>query len=297
MRVLVTGATGVLGRRVVSHAAAGREDVLAISRSATGARGTDGVEWARWDLASEPCPDAVLAWKPSVIVHTAAMTDVDRCEREPDAARAANATATERVAQLAADTGARLLCVSTDSVFDGRRGGYRDDERPSPINVYARTKVDAERATGQVPGALVIRANFVSDERLTAWILGAAERGEEIPVFTDVVFAPLDVRDLARDLVTLAAASLTGVVHLASDEAISKAVYAERLVAAAGLGARARLARVSADTVPMRAPRPKNTSLVPSAAATRILGARTLRHAIDDYARERIARQKEGRRV
>lgn len=293
MRVLVTGAQGVLGARVVAGAAGDAEAVLAVSRRSSLPTSSGGVDWIRWDLASEPVPEAVAAWRPSVVIHAAAMTDVDGCELRPEQAYAANVTATERIAELAVATGARLLYVSTDSVFDGRRGKYCDGDLPAPVNAYARTKVAGELVASRVPGALIVRVSFVSGERLSAWILEGAAAGREIPVFTDVVFTPVDVRDLADDLLTLAGTDVTGVVHLASAEPVSKADYAERLVRAAGLGNRARLRRVSVDVVPLQAPRPKDTSLIASPTAMRWLGPRTLENAIRDYAREFVACSRE----
>jgi len=166
---------------------------------------------------------------------------------------------------LAARTGARVLYVSTDAVFNGKRGGYRDTDAIDPINVYAQTKAEGERCVLATHTGLVVRLNMVGPEGLTEWVLSNAVAGTCIQVFSDIVFNPVEVRELAALLVPLALSAATGLAHVGSDEAISKAEYAARLIRYAGLTDCAKVERVPYHAGALTAPRPRNTSLVASA--------------------------------
>jgi dTDP-4-dehydrorhamnose reductase len=257
-RFLVTGARGTVGRRLVEALQAAGQPV------ASAIRGPDGLaerlEFA-WNLREEEAPAALLRWRPDRIIHAAAMTDVDACERASAEAEAVNVGGTQRVARLAATVGARLVFLSTDSVFDGERGGYGDDELPNPVNVYAATKLGGERAAAAVPNSLVVRFNVISGERLTRWALTSVAEGVPIRVFTDVRFNPIEARVLAEMLVRLSLSPLEGVCHIASDEVISKAEFVQRLIAYADLLPRAPVTPARWAAAPGGAPRPLDTSL------------------------------------
>src|SRR5581483_5276147 len=103
--------------------------------------------WHALDVTDQRAVTAALAAsRPAVVIHAAAMADVDACEREPERAEAVNARGTAHVADACASLGARLIYVSTDYVFDGEAGPYREDDPPQPLSVYGRTKLAGERA-------------------------------------------------------------------------------------------------------------------------------------------------------
>lgn len=280
-RILVTGASGQLGRRIVALLATRSVACLGTHRTA-------GEQQVAWDLANDAPPE-ITAWRPTLIIHCAALTNVDACERVPETAWAVNAGGTSRVCALARAVGARLVYMSTDSVFDGEHGCYRDDATPSPLNVYAQTKLAGEHAAAHLPNALVVRGNILGPYGLTNWILNTARAGAPVPVFTDVIFNPLDVDDLAGDLIALGLSPLTGLVHVGSDVPMSKADYAERLLVAAGLTQVTSLERMSVDAAAMTATRPKNTSLEPSAVVRTLLGPRSIDAGVLRYVRSNPA--------
>jgi dTDP-4-dehydrorhamnose reductase len=248
----------MVGRSLVEALRAMGSEVAGCSRGRTG---VPGIPHFAWDVVDQRVPAAMLQWGAEYVVHAAAATDVDHCEAHPEEAERVNVAGTAHVAHVARTSGARLVYLSTDSVFDGRRGLYRDDEPPNPINVYAATKARGEGEAMLCPRALVVRFNVIGPERLTSWILTSATRGDLIEVFDDVFFNPIETRDLADLIIELSVTGFEGVCHLASDEVVSKADYAERLVAHAGLMGRARLRRVRLADRCRQAPRPLNTSL------------------------------------
>jgi dTDP-4-dehydrorhamnose reductase len=207
MRLLVTGAAGMLGHRVVADARQRGWDVV-------------GIDVAEADLTdARQARDAVRDAQPDAVVHCAAWTDVDGAESQEALALAVNRDASANLAQEAAAAGARVVAVSTDYVFDGTLRGraYVESDPTSPIGAYGRTKLageDAIRAAN--PNHAIAR---------TAWLFGAggksfpdtmlklaAER-EAVAVVTDQVGSPTWTGHLSPALLDLAASEATGVFH------------------------------------------------------------------------------------
>lgn len=203
--MIVTGATGLLGAELCRFLWSWHE-VIGWARRDPSRAIPAGVTLERVDVTDR---QAVLAglrrWAPAVVVHTAGMTDVDACEREPDAAWKENVEGTRAVAAGCASSESCLVAVSTDYVFDGRQGRpYREEDPAGPVNHYGRTKLEGERealgATSRVTLLRVsglfggARANFVSTaiERLRA--------GQTVPVVTDQVNSPSYTVDLAQGI-------------------------------------------------------------------------------------------------
>ena len=176
-----------------------------------------------------------------MVLHTAAVASIDDCERDPELARRVNVDATATVARLAADAGARLVHVSTDAVFDGTGGPYREDDEPHPLSVYARTKLASEQVALEAhPDALVARVNFFGWSRsgtrsLAEFFRNALVRGEEVTGFADVEFASLYHRDLADALLDASAAGISGVRHVVSSDRCSKYDFGRAVARTFGL--------------------------------------------------------------
>lgn len=155
-RVLIVGARGFLGSYAVD-AAADRAEVLCGSRNSAG---PSDVAIDISDAAS--VNRAVLSARPDAVLLLAAMSDIDRCEAQPEVAFAVNVRGAENVANACARTNARLLYASTAAVFDGRKQGYREDDEVCPISVYGKTKAEAERIVkALVPEAFVFRVSLI----------------------------------------------------------------------------------------------------------------------------------------
>ena len=124
----------------------------------------------------------------------------------------------------------RLVFISTDSVFDGTRGHYRESDMPGPLNAYARSKLAAERVVETIRNGLAIRTNFFGRNPrgagLAEWLLRELGSGREITGFADVVFSPLHCVEAADLVVALATTEATGVLHLGASDAVSKLDFA-----------------------------------------------------------------------
>jgi dTDP-4-dehydrorhamnose reductase len=261
---LVTGASGLLGANLVL-AARERHAVTAVCHRHPVA--LDGVDGLVLDLTRPTAAEELIGQvRPEWIVHCAAAADVDRCEDDPAWAAQLNVETAGRIAAAAVRVGARLVHISTDAVFDGERGGYRETDTPRPLGVYGRTKLEGERAVlAAAPLAVVLRVNFFgwhpwARRGLAEWFLSRLEAGWTAPGFVDAWVSPMLVNDLAERLLAIAALPVTGVYHLAGAECLSKYEFGRRLARAFGVDEDlVRPARI--DEAGLRAPRPRNLCL------------------------------------
>jgi dTDP-4-dehydrorhamnose reductase len=263
--ILVTGASGLLGATVLTAAHDRGREVAGTYREYP--IRLSGVTIGQADLCRpEQVRELVRSVRPQWVVHCAAVTDVDWCERNPDPTWEINVRAAGDVARAAAEVGAGVVYISTDSVFDGQQGGYSEDDSPAPLNVYARSKLAGERAVSEnTDRAIVLRTNLFGWNcrpklSLAEWVLDRLESDTPFPGFEDVIFAPLLVNDLADVIYDLIDRGASGLYHAASAEAMSKYEFA-RLIA--------RVFHLDPDLVrparladkPLGAPRPLNTAL------------------------------------
>lgn len=228
MRVLVIGSSGFVGVWTCARLAADGHEVVTAARSG-GAR--------RVDLAEEgQGARAVAEVSPDAVVLLAAVPDIAPCRDDPALARRVNVDAVGEVAEACARSGARLVHVSTDQVFDGSRGGWREDDEARPIHEYGRTKLAGEGAAlAAQPGAVVARLGLVTGRApegrrsATSGFLAALARGETPTMFTDEIRSPVAVDDVALALADLCASrDVCGVVHVGGDEALTRRALALR---------------------------------------------------------------------
>jgi len=207
MKVLVTGASGLLGSELVSVYRSRDARVVACDRRALDVTDASGV---RERIASE-APDLVL--------HCAAYTAVDRAESESERAFATNGDGTHNVARACAATGARLVYFSTDFVFDGcSETPYRTDDRPHPLSVYGRSKLAGEEAiSGSEAESLTVRTSWLfgaAGANFVSTILKRARSGAPLRVVDDQRGSPTWARDLAETTAELVDNGAMGLVHV-----------------------------------------------------------------------------------
>lgn len=204
--------------------------------------------------------------EPEVVIHAAAATSVDGCEENPGMAQAMNVDATRAVMKGAFHVCARLVHLSTDQVFEGKNALAKESDKPHPINVYGRTKLESEREATLRSDFLIIRTNFFGwgpphKPSLSDWILARLRAGDEVPGFTDVYFTPILVNDLiGRIEIMLASNVRGGWFHVAGVDRVSKYEFARRLAEMFDQNTeKVRATRVA--EAQLRAPRPLDMSL------------------------------------
>lgn len=238
-RVLITGAGGLLGANLALAALERHAVVAAHGRHAVAIPGAESIGVDLTDEAA--CGALVAQTRPDWIIHCAANTNVDACEREPDAAYDLHVTASRYLAEHASKCGAGMVYISTDAVYCGECGDYSEDEAGRAVNVYARTKLEGEHAVmDTLPDALIVRTtlygwNVQPKQSLAEWALAELEAGRSIRGFTDAVFSPILANDLAGVLLDAVEQRLHGVYNVAGREPCSKHAFVTRLAEVFGL--------------------------------------------------------------
>ena len=207
MLVLITGSTGLLGTELCRRLGT-RHSLVGWARrtpAAPGQKGS-GVLMESVDVTDRQVVlEGISRHRPEVVIHSAAMSDVDACELDPSAAMRFNAEAVESVARACASVGSLLITVSTDYVFDGEStGAYREESPPNPISVYGRSKLEGElRALKTAPRCIVLRVSGLYGPARPNFVTGAVERfraGRPVKVVTDQIYSPSYAVDLAEGL-------------------------------------------------------------------------------------------------
>ena len=208
---------------------------------------------------------AVRAEAPDILIHCAALANVDACERDPAAADAANAALTRRVAQ-AAPAGCRVIYISSDGVFPGDAPWSTEEQAPAPRTVYGRSKLEGEREVAQATeNHLIVRTNFYgwsSGRKATfgEWLYGALQTQQPLTLFTDCFFTPIYVVDVVERLTCLLEGTHRGIVHVVGNDRVSKYAFGLRM-AEVGRFSTDCIRPGSIDQMPSPASRPKDMSL------------------------------------
>src|ERR1041385_9175033 len=209
MKVIVTGAGGMVGRALVRHC---------LSR---GAR-VSGLDHAALDITDDSSIESALEREqPDVIFNCAAFTDVDGCQRDAHHARLANARGPELLASACRRHNALLITISTDYVFDGKKDGfYTERDRPNPVSVYGLTKLEGERAAqSQWTRTIIVRSGYLfgtGGANFLALCLDRLRRGGRLGVINDIFGPPTYGSDLAARSCDLAEQDLPEIYHVAN---------------------------------------------------------------------------------
>jgi dTDP-4-dehydrorhamnose reductase len=263
-KILITGASGLLGANLALHYADKSDCTGWFS---TNPISIEGVTTQQVDLTDHAKTDSALQQiKPDLIIHCAASSDVDWSEKHPELARAINEDATEFLAQKSVEFGSKFVFVSSPFIFDGIVGNYDENDPTGPLNAYASSKVRAEqKVIDASTNALIIRACFYGNSpsgnhSIMEWILGLARDGKDVPGFTDSYFSPINVFDLAEALDSAIAVDAIGVLHFGSRNTVSKYEFARMVLEIfnydVGL-----LRPITVDDARLSANRPRDTSL------------------------------------
>lgn len=242
MRILIPGASGLLGLNMAWEAARVRQPAGGSrSHSVIGVVNGHPLRTGEFEVikADLLLPGAVERLveetRPDWVINCAALALVDACEANPSLAYSLNVELPRQLAKHVARGGARMVHVSTDAVFDGQKGGYTEEDAPNPLGVYARTKLEGERAVMEAnPEALIARVNLfgwsLSGKRsLAEWFFYNLQAGNPVKGFTDVYFCPLLANDLAQLFLRMLQVGLKGLYHVVSSECLSKYAFGVEL--------------------------------------------------------------------
>jgi dTDP-4-dehydrorhamnose reductase len=270
-RMLVIGARGFLGTYAVKAAQnAEAFQVIRGDRFRADSEPVAGTEAVEIDIANAASVDQAFEQaRPDCALLLAAVSDIDRCEASPDMAFAINAHGAEHVANACARNNARLLFTSSAAVFDGNKLSYSEDDAPSPISVYGKSKLWAEQAVMRLlPSAVVLRfalvlgfarrrgTNAMLDTLIAKW-----HTGQPVSFSTEEDRNPIDAATLSEIMLQLMAdRELSGIYHAGASESLTRYELGLRLAAHAGVSAE--LVQPHHETPQGRAPRGRHHFLL-----------------------------------
>ena len=265
-RLLVTGANGFVAGSVLTQAGESWQ-LHALSRGVSLAP-RQNLHWHSYDSDAQSLTQLFRELKPDVVIHTAALADIDFCQANPVAARKVNVALTQTLAKLCADCGSKLIFCSTDTIFDGERAPYKEEDSPRPVNLYAETKVEAEKIVSALGArAVIARLSLVvglpvmgAGNSFLARMLAAFKAGRTVTVPAHEIRTPVDVITVGRALLELASLDHHGILHLAGNERLNRFEMAQRIARRFGFSERLVTPQPPAIT-PGRAPRPRDVSL------------------------------------
>jgi dTDP-4-dehydrorhamnose reductase len=226
MKLLITGASGLLGINLALEAAREHE-VIGVDR---GKLKSAPFRVLTADFLHPGAIHSILdSTDPDWLINCAALANLEKCEEEPTQARILNTDLPGELAIACAKRNIPFVHLSTDSVFDGTKEGiYTEEDEPNPPGVYSQTKLDGERAVGQVnPRAIIARVNFYGwslggKRSLSEFFVNNLSAGKNVNGFTDVIFCPMWVNHLSRTLIEMLEKDLHGLYHVVGAQAISK---------------------------------------------------------------------------
>jgi len=278
-RILITGGSGQIGIELAQRL--DEANVWALGRSAL-------------DVTSGAAMDRALAEiKPTVVIHAAALTDPEACERDRGAAQRVNVVGAWNVARAVARAGSEMVYLSTSYVFTGDKlGPYREYDEPGPINAYGVSKLGGERAARQALDRLyVVRSGWVYsrwNRGFVARLLELADDARELRYVGDQVANPTFAGDLAAAILRLVDTRAYGVHHLVNEGASSWYGWATAVLRAAGREDVA-VEEISAEEFPREAPIPANSELANEMARAVGITLRPWHDALEEFVRRWVA--------
>jgi dTDP-4-dehydrorhamnose reductase len=202
---------------------------------------------------------------PNYIVHTAALTNVDYCENNKDEAFKVNAKGTKNVAEAAKDIGAKFIYISTDYVFDGEKGMYKEEDPTNPINQYGRSKLDGESMTiNTLDNYLIARTSVLYGENpktnFVTWVLQELKKGNEIRIVEDQFNTPTLADNLAEVILELIKNDAVGVFHVSGIERVNRFDFVKKIAEIYDLNGKL-IIPITSNELNWIAERPKDSSL------------------------------------
>lgn len=232
MKILVTGANGLLGQTLVRQLIGLKYEVVGVGRGPSRLimAAVENYVYKDLDITDGTAVEKfIVDERPAVIVHAAAMTQVDQCELHKPECYNVNVTATRFIIDAAKTIGARLIYVSTDFIFDGVEGPYREDDIPAPVNYYGSTKLSAEKAVMEsgldwaIARTILVYGLVPSAGRtnIIGWVKQSLENSVAVKMVTDQYRTPTFVNDLAKGIIQIIEKKAQGVYHLSGEERLT----------------------------------------------------------------------------
>lgn len=273
-KILITGSNGLLGHKLITKLSQNPHfEVIGISRGENRVK-TSSFHYLDVNICDE---NAVISafdhFKPEIVIHTAAMTNVDTCESEKEACIELNVNATRFILEASKKYKSHLIHLSTDFIFDGEDGPYSEEAIPNPLSFYGHSKWDAEKLVMEYPYLWsIVRTILVygvvpglSRSNIVLWAKGALEKGSPINVVDDQFRTPTLAEDLADGCIGIAENEKSGVYNISGPDFMSILELVQRVARFFNLSGEF-INPISSTTLNQAAKRPPRTGFIISKA-------------------------------
>jgi len=268
MKILITGSNGLLGQKLVANLLSRDIDFLATSKGENRNQDCPNEKYYSLDICVQSVIEELFdKFKPSHVIHTAAITNVDACELDPDLCYLVNVQATQFLVEASIKHEAHFQLLSTDFVFDGLKGNYNEEDIPNPLSHYASSKVKAEQILleCQYKNWSIVRTiivygigNNLSRTNIVCWAKDALSNGQEMRIIDDQFRAPTWAEDLAWACIRICKLNKTGIFHISGPETLSIFEIVQRVARYFSLPTNT-LERTDSSTLNQPAKRPPRT--------------------------------------
>lgn len=231
MKILITGSNGLLGQNIVKQLLNKNITFLATSKGENRISNLPSSSYKKLDITNKKEVISIFeSYSPTVVINTAAMTNVDACESEKEACWDMNVNAVQYLVDSCIKHNSHLIHLSTDFVFDGENGPYKESDTPNPLSYYGQSKFEAEKIiqNSTLEKWAIARTIIVygvvekmSRSNVVLWAKSALEKGEPINVVDDQFRSPTHGSDLAKGCLLIAEKEANGIFHLSGKEVMS----------------------------------------------------------------------------
>lgn len=230
--ILITGANGLLGQKLVEQAALDpKYRVIATGKGECRLpKENPNFEYVQMDVSKKDDIKGIFSkYQPAIVIHAASMTDVDRCEIARDACYTQNVDATRWIAKACSKHHSHLIYLSTDFIFDGKEGPYDEGAKPNPLNYYGWTKLQTERIVQAAAcDWTIVRTNLVygtahdlSRSNIVLWVKHGLENGKDLSLVDDQLRSPTLAEDLASGCLLIAEKKATGIFNISGKDLLT----------------------------------------------------------------------------
>ena len=278
MKILVIG-TGLLGSNLMSLSLSRGIDIVGTyyeTRPAPNRSGIYRLDKSDWVAVKSLFREHI----PDVVVDTAAMHNVDECEKFQEKSRKINVIGTQNVARACKENNAKMVFISTDYVFDGKRSDYRENDTPNPLNTYARHKLEAEKIVFNTSrDFLVCRTSVLygvggSKKNFATWLLSELKMNHKVNIVDDQYSNPTLANDLTHMILDLCEKNENGIFHTTGSQCVNRYEFSKIIADSFSLDSRL-INPVKTEQLGQRALRPKNCC-INTDKITKIIGRKPL---------------------
>ena len=232
MKILITGSNGLLGQKIVRQLSNNSKlNYLATSQGQNRNSACPSTNYSSLDITNAvEVSNTISKYSPDYIIHTAAITNVDYCELNTSECEKVNVTGTKNLFDAAKKNGTHFLFLSTDFVFDGKKGNYKETDKPNPLSVYAKSKLDGELilmnsnySNWSIARTIIVfgEGENLSRSNIVLWAKEALSRGKALNITDDQFRAPTWADDLAWGCIQICVQKRKGIYHLSGPESMS----------------------------------------------------------------------------